>query len=98
MLNVNLDASKDYDIQDLEDVDFLERALYLLCQERLGASLAHLRITPHIRYDALSPQTEAVIESNQRLDDEKLKNLRRHFKKAMVVVLPFNVSAIHTDP
>ena len=42
---LRLEAEKTYDIDDLKDPDSLQRALILLCQERLGAATPHVRFT-----------------------------------------------------
>ncbi|KAL1623787.1 hypothetical protein SLS54_004248 [Diplodia seriata] len=59
-----LDPDRVYQAVDLEENDVHERALSLLYRARFGQTRENIRLTPHVRYDALHPDTAKQIEAN----------------------------------
>jgi hypothetical protein len=51
---IDLDPTKQYTEEDLDQHDTLDRALRLLCVARFGQGEELMRVSPHINYDAIS--------------------------------------------
>ena len=75
---IDLDPLKVYTNTDLNDVAILKNVLILLCQARFEAEAAHIQITSHINYDALSHQIASAIKNQMVIDKEEYIKLFSH--------------------
>lgn len=63
---LSLDPERVYYKVDLEHPNIFERALTLLYRAKFGQTHEHVRLTPHVRYDALHPDIAKRIDDNVR--------------------------------
>ena len=70
---LSLSPTRIYTVEDLNDVEILDRALRLLFHARFGQDQQYMRISPHVTYDKLPSKVSNAIKAKLQVEEQHVK-------------------------